>query len=155
MSSIQYIDALVYWSGEIVSETNSVSIDFSVDVYDIKPLCSAPSDTFVLKIPNWIGWSINLEGYYDDTSFTMQNNIENNQAGTVLVYPTRTSLWHWEGQAITRNLLQSTNTGGYSTLGVDFESNGRLMWLGDSRYILEEDSDRIAAESGGVLIMEA
>jgi hypothetical protein len=129
MAKIVCVDALVYWNSALLSERNEATVNQDVTVAEAKPFVASMSLAYAAKTPTWKTWTCTLNGYYDDADNSLQNAIAAGTKGTLLVYPTRTSVTHfWSGTAFVRTCKHGVNPNDYSTLDCDFEGDGVVVW---------------------------
>ena len=150
MSIITCTDAIVYWDGIVLPETNNVSIKIERDLWEIKPYYATPETAYVLKQPTWEKWSVSLTAYYDGVA----QYVENGQSAQLLIYPTRSMAYYWSALAVARSVEQSVSSAGFSEISATFESDGSVEWHGIASIILTETGYYIVTENGNRIAMQ-
>jgi hypothetical protein len=130
MPKVTCVDALVFWGGTELPERNEASISWSNDVATAKTFVTGVSAAFQSKSPTWKDWSVQLNGYYDDSDSTIIDDSISGVTKQIVIYPTRSNMTHyWFGNAFLTDLDSTINTDDYCELNVKAEGTGTLMFI--------------------------
>lgn len=154
MSTNVYVDAIIYWNGVALPETNNVTIKIERGIWEIKPYYSEQDTAYVIKQPTWTQWSVDLTAFYDDLDSTTQDAIKNNQPGQLKIYPSRSAQNHWTGNAVAKSVEHAQNPMSFSEISCSFESDDFLKWTGVAIAIITEYGNYIVTEDGKRIDME-
>lgn len=127
MAKIVGRNALVYVGGDPAPERNQTSLNFTRELSEARVYQPVtPGGPWADQIPGFRTWTVNINGYYDDTADGVLNQLNTDVPQQVIVYETRENLTkYWYGNAMF-NISEEIGVDDVITLNLTGTGTGAL-----------------------------
>lgn len=132
MAKIVGRNALVYLNGAVAPNRNSTTITYNQEMQEARVYQDAASGNYWSdQIPGFSGWTMNLNGYYDDGNSMVTDTLTSAATSQlVIVYETRSGTGalgrYWYGQILINSFTEEIGVDDVITLNISGTGTGPL-----------------------------